>query len=212
MKKIGSSEQSRIVSKNTEPTATEILQASEILSRLPEGQPLSRILFTEIARLVVTPIIEFVPIKIIDDRIQILLIPRETDDPLWPSMLHTPGIAFRPSDTGFEEPFKRLLNGELGDVEVLSIDYAGIQLHQSERGNELKHIFYGEINESSLGTYYPVDALPSNIITSQLSMIGAVVSEYATKKHISRPNLVYPKADLIKLVLTNPLKSDKILP
>ncbi len=182
-----------------ESTLEEILLAADILSRLPEGKSLNRILFTEIARLVTSPIIEFVPLKIIDNKINVLLIPRDADDPLWPSMLHTPGTAVRPLDNNIEEPFKRLLNGELGDVDLSSLNYAGMQLHHTDRGNELAHIFYGEVDGVSSGTYYPVDALPNNIIASQLSMIKAVVGEYATSKNIPIPELSYPKASIIKL-------------
>lgn len=200
MKKIDKTENEQSILPTKEPTLEEIAQAVDILSRLPEGKPLARTLFTEIARLVATPVIEFVSLKIIEDKINVLLITRESDDPLWPSMLHTPGTAVRPLDVDFEAPFSRLINGELGDVDVHSLHYAGMQLHHTDRGNELAHIFYGDVDGVSSGTYYPVDALPDNIIASQLSMIKAVVGEYAISKKISIPELPYPDANIIKLI------------
>ncbi len=204
MKKKDGSEQEAISHQNNEPTLEEILLAADILSRLPEGKSLNRILFTEIARLVTSPIIEFVPLKIIDGKINILLIPRESDDPLWPSMLHTPGTAVRPSDKSLEDSFSRLLDHELGDINVSSLDYAGMQLHHTDRGNDLAHIFYGEVDGVSSGTYYPVNALPDNIIASQLPMIKAVVGEYAINKNILTPELHYPETRIIKLMPNNP--------
>lgn len=95
-------------------------QLAALLSSMEPGF-LPYDIFVQIARLVVLSIIEFVPLrKNKNGNIEVLLLSRGMDDPIWPGELHTPGTVVRPTDTqgGMYLAFERILDDELKGAKV----------------------------------------------------------------------------------------------
>jgi hypothetical protein len=87
--------------------------AAACLERLEPGrQPLP--LFTQMARLVVTSIVEIVPFDSKSDWPSVLMAKRPDDDPWWPGEWHLPGAVLLPTDVisdrhDYNTPVTRLL-------------------------------------------------------------------------------------------------------
>lgn len=140
--------------------------------------------FLEIARLAALSIIEFVPLRIKDGRIEVLLLARNSNDPIWPGELHTPGTVIRSTDAEEKmfEAFDRILKDELGGTKASEPHYVGSMLHKSKRGTEQAQIYWIEVlEEPKVGTFYPVDDLPKNIMESQKKFIAQAVKSFQSK-------------------------------
>lgn len=143
--------------------------------------------FEQVARLVALPIIEFIPIKSTGDDIQVLLIRRPADDPLWANELHTPGTVIRATDIGVGKhiwrPFERILEDELGGTAVGDPHYVGSIMHKSRRGTEQAQIYWVElIGEPHTGELYSINELPSNFMESQKNFVFKAVENYKARQ------------------------------
>jgi hypothetical protein len=133
--------------------------------------------FEQIARLIALPIIEFVPLRKNKDKIEVLLIAREADDPYWPSLLHTPGTVIRATDLTRDQSsnwpaFERIIKGELMDTKVGVLHYVGSIFHESKRGAEQAQLYWIEVQgDPKIGEFYAVDDLPSHLMESQYAFI-----------------------------------------
>ncbi len=164
---------------------SEIDTVVKILKKLEPGL-LPFELFHQIARLYVTPIIEIVPLKKTKSgEVTTILLQREKDDPVWPGMMHTPGTVVRASDTEgtFADAFNRILVNELCDLKIIhKPKLVGYEFHQVGRGRELALIFFVEyLKLSKCGKEFPIDALPDNIIDTQLEFIQKAVNLFEKK-------------------------------
>ena len=156
----------------------EIKQVAILLSRLQPGF-LPYPIFEQIARIVALPIIEFIPLRFNPDRqVEVLLLRRSDEDPLFAGLMHTPGTVVRADDETKGEmhahtAFERLLNDELGGVSVSAPEYVGSIFHSSIRGVEQAQLFWVEVLEQdpAIGEFWPVDSLPSSLIDSQRDFI-----------------------------------------
>lgn len=139
-------------------------------------------IFIEIARLAVLSIIEFVPLRISDKgEVEVLLLSRGSDDPIWPSELHTPGTVIRPGDTEGKiyKAFERISKEELKGAKISPPYYVGSQLQKSKRGTEQAQIFWVEvIGPPKTGTFHPADNLPHNLIKAQEKFIKLAVESF----------------------------------
>lgn len=180
-----------------QPSQYEIKIASEIISRVEGSIP--TILFTEIARLVSTPLIELLPFKIEGDQLLIRMIPRPDDDLVWKGQIHVPGNAFRRRED-IEPVLQRLFQGELAEKVVAgTIGYLGINFHDSERGTEQAHVCYfveQETNELKVGKLYSVGNLPDKVVPSQLPMIYRAADEVIKKYDLPQLNPALPRAEI----------------
>jgi hypothetical protein len=132
---------------------------------------------------VASPIVEVVPLRRLPNgTIQILLLARELDDPVWPGQLHIPGTVIRASDTAgsFDGPLQRVLSKELTGVQVTKPVFVQSTLHHSGRGMEASQIFWVEVqsDQPAVGTFYDTDHLPASLIKSQLDFIPDVVTQF----------------------------------
>ncbi len=142
-------------------------------------------IFMEIARLAVLPIIEFVPLRIKNGKVEVLLLRRDADDSLWPNELHTPGTVIRPTDLDSNNhlAFKRILEDELAETKVSEPYYVGSNLHKSRRGAEQAQIFWVEVLEKpKTGKFYPVNKLPSEMMESQIGFVKLAAKSFITSK------------------------------
>jgi hypothetical protein len=159
------------------PSSKEIELAEEVLSKLEPGfLPFS--IFHQIARLTTTAIIEIVPLKLQNSKIEILLLERETDDPVWPSQLHIPGTVIRATDS-LEEVFQRISDKELNGINISSAKFVTNILHHSGRGMEASQIYWIDIKENpTIGKFYDIDNLPQELVKSQLDFIPQAIEDY----------------------------------
>lgn len=172
-----------IPSENSEPTAEEIAAAAKTLSKLRPGfLPLP--LFLETVRLVPAPIVEIVPLRKVDGRVQVLLTKREDDDPTWPGMLHTPGTVVRSTDEegSYKSAFNRILEGELSSIQLASDpQYVCSLLHRVKRGMEDATVFYVEVaGDPEKGTFYDIDDLPENVVDTQIDFIQSAAKSFTS--------------------------------
>lgn len=156
-------------------------QLVNLLSRLEPGF-LPYEIFIQIARLAVLSIIEFVPLRLNKDgAVEVLLLSRGEDDPIWPTALHTPGTVIRPTDTEGKmyRAFERITLEELAGTKVSNPHFVGSQLQKSERGTEQAQIFWVEVlGEPSVGQFYAVENLPDNLIQAQLKFIKLAATSF----------------------------------
>ena len=166
----------------------EIKTLTGLLSKLEPGF-LPFDVFVEIARLVVLSIIEFVPLRLNEKgEIEILLLSRGPDDPIWPNELHVPGTVIRPTDTEDKIylAFERILKEELQDTKTSNLHYVGSNLHPSKRGMEQAQIFWVEVlDEPTTGHFYATEQLPDNLMESQRKFIQEAIASFRQEKQIN---------------------------
>lgn len=165
-----------------EPTTEEIAVAIQTLSKLRPGfLPLP--IFLETTRLTVSSIVEIVPLRMKDKRVQVLLTKRDDDDPNWPGMLHTPGTVVRPTDEegSYTSAFERILGDELASVELASEPrYVDSILHRQARGMEDAKVFFVVVaGEPTRGSFYDVANLPDNTVDTQVDFIQMAAKKFA---------------------------------
>lgn len=161
-------------------------QLVELLKELEAGY-LPFDVFIEIARLATLSIIEFVPLRIKNGRVEVLLLSRGDDDSIWPGELHTPGTVIRPTDAEEKmfEAFNRILKDELSGTKTSQPHFVGSMLHKSKRGTEHAQIYWLEVlEEPKTGKFYPADELPVNVMDSQKNFISLAAKGFKTD---SRP-------------------------
>lgn len=133
-------------------------------------------LFQSITRLTVSPILELIPLRTINGKVEVLMLKRPLDDPHWPGMLHTPGTYIRPTDTEItlQSAFDRIVRGELElqiDVQTFFVQTI---FHQVNRGMELGLVYgidLSGINAFQKGDWFPVEDLPDTSVKTQHEMI-----------------------------------------
>ncbi len=157
-------------------TEPDIQKTANLLRKLQPGfLPYS--IFEQVARLVVLPIVEFVPLRKNNDTIEVLLIKRASNDPLWPNALHTPGTVIRATDLSHNKDsnwpaFNRILHDELLDTVVSSPHFVGSLLNKSKRGLEQSQLYWVEVlGKPIIGKFYSLNDLPVDIMQSQLKFI-----------------------------------------
>ena len=140
-------------------------------------------IFIQIARLVTLSIVEFVPLRIRENQVEVLLLERSEENDLWAGQVHAPGTVLRPSDTDIKLAFKRIIEDELGGVEVSEASFVINLLHPSKRGMENAQIYWAEvIGEPKVGKFYPAHNLPNNLIESQRDFIDLAVKNFQNSK------------------------------
>ncbi len=146
-------------------------QLIELLEKIEPGfYPIE--LFWQFARLNTLGFIEFVPLRLNNGVIEVLLTRRSTDDAFWPGKLHIPGCTIRPCDNK-EDVFKRLLNEEIGYTDKIEPMYLTTEVRKSARGNELSLVFFVELNQTpENGDFYSVNNLPDDVIKEHLGLIS----------------------------------------
>lgn len=169
---------------------SEIYQTVEVLKKLEPGF-FSYDIFVQLARLVVMPIIEIVPLRMTGlGSVEVLLLSRGSDDPIWPNMVHTPGTVIRATDDEDDMfgAFKRILETELGGTKISVPYFVGSIFHHSRRGAEQAQVYWVEVLESPrVGKFYSMSALPDNLIALQRGFMEQAARSYAAHKHAGTP-------------------------
>jgi hypothetical protein len=151
---------------------------ASLLSKLEPGF-LPFPIFHEVTRLTATPIIEVVPLRQNEvGKVEILLLQRPSDDPIWPSQLHVPGAVIRALDS-FESAFGRIISKELNDVEATKPKFVKNIIHHSGRGMESSQVYWIEVRGNPTdGHFYDITDLPETLVKSQLDFIPAAIDDY----------------------------------
>jgi len=155
---------------------------TQIATMLDDYKPgyLPEPLFISIARLAVLTAIEFIPLrKGQGDTIEVLVFERPATDPIWPSMLHTPGTILLATDNSFEDGFKRLFNDELATDELIVPIFSGINMIHHKRGAGVTIEYILNINkEYNGGKFYDVQDLPANFIVEQIDLVRRAAEKF----------------------------------
>lgn len=157
----------------------EVEKASEILSKLEPGF-IPEPIFRELTRIQTSSILEIVPLRLNSEgEVEVLLIERPKDDPVWSGKLHTPGTVLRGNDT-LEIAFDRILTQELNINLKKTTKFVTCILHKVARGNELAAVYYIDISgiENINGEFYNSNSLPRNIVETQVEFINQAVQNF----------------------------------
>ncbi len=173
---------------DTEMTDEDVQKTARLLRQLAPGF-LPYPIFEQVARLVALPIVEFIPLRrSVTGDVEVLLIERGNDDPLWPGTLHTPGTVVRATDVhkGRQDGwavFARILHDELHDTPVGEPHYVGSMFHDSRRGAEQAQLYWVEVKgEPRVGEFYNAESLPETLMASQVDFIRQAVEDF--KRHV----------------------------
>jgi ADP-ribose pyrophosphatase YjhB (NUDIX family) len=153
-------------------------QLIQLLDGCTPGR-LSPCVFEAVARVAVYPAVEFIPLRKKDNKVEVLLFQRPSDDIIWPSMWHTPGTILRPTDETYEDAFTRLMEDELKGTKTSLPIFIGAELSKNHRGRcvLLEHLVIIE-DEHKAGTFFSVDNLPKDFITDQLPSLKRAVAAF----------------------------------
>ena len=157
-------------------------QLTNLLKELKAGF-LPYPVFEQVARLVALPILELVPYRVVDGRIEVLMLQRSEDDPFWPNMWHAPGTVIRATDLNaqthdLQSAFDRLIHDELMSVKLGPAVFVASVLHESKRGAEQAQIYCAELlEEPKNGKLFAVDSLPEEFMAHQQDFINLVARQ-----------------------------------
>lgn len=142
-------------------------------------------LFIEFSKFMVVPIIELIPLcKNTNSEIKVLLLKRSSDDPFWPSKLHTPGTIVRVEDHSLKDAFDRVKN-EIGTTTKIPTLFQNYY-RTSERSKEVAMCYWIELNEQEAtnGEWYKVNDLPTNIVNNQIDLIQKAVELFEKERYL----------------------------
>lgn len=162
---------------SSQPTESEIASAVATLKKLHPGL-LPYPLFKECTRLCVTPILELVPLRNVDNP-EVLLLRRPSDDDFWPSMQHTPGTVLRPTDYDFSDAINRVFENEIGKATDKIIKLSSI-INRTNRGIEHATIFIADYTGIPVvnGVWHSIHSLPDNLVDSQKNFILEAIANF----------------------------------
>lgn len=163
-----------------------------------QGGRISTPVFTELAKMTPQPIVEGVLFRFNNGELETLLIPRPSDDIVWPGMVHTPGTALRVSDFLREDQnplngaFERIRSSELNNQFAYEPVFVGrLHRHTDVRGAEVAEIYLTELREDSVlqpdHIWYPVQKLANNprFIQGQLGHVNLAAEQYIKSRQTS---------------------------
>ncbi len=158
------------------------------LLKIVEPGFLSYPIFKEMARINVMSIIEFVPLRIKNRSIELLLIQRSEHDDFWPNEFHTPGTVVRSTDIDNlpHSGFERIIEDELGGIKISSPHFVGNLTHRGKRGIEQAQVYFVEVLEDpKIGDFFRIDNLPENLMEQQQKFIDQSIKSFKKFKNLS---------------------------
>ena len=152
-----------------------------------KGGPLSDQLFTILAGMIPSSGVATVILQRSRD-LEILLLPRPTNDIVWPGMLNLPGKQFRSADfhrrdnNPLNGPLERIRSDEIKTKFIGNPKFAGVSLHSDKRGPQVVLVYLAKIKSSSesVGKWYPVNRLKDmkDFVQSELKSIDVALDFY----------------------------------
>lgn len=135
------------------------------LKLIDPAMPYGTELFNAVAQLSITVAVEAVALRYTPngDAVEVLLTQRAANDPAYPGKSHCPGTALRPGEV-VEDAFRRLSKGEFFS-EVWAWGRANTWNNPHEaRGHFLHLVYVCQVKEGVRGKWFPIKALPDNIV------------------------------------------------
>lgn len=155
-------------------TEDEISRAAGLLAKLEPGY-LPEKLFIEINRLHVASTVVVVPLKRAKNGVEVLLIERGSDDPIWPNYWHLPGTMLRPSDKegDYSDAFRRIFEDELQNIKTIGEpEHVKTAFTETRRGREHTPVYWIEvIDQPKEGRFFPINNLPARKIEHETAYI-----------------------------------------
>lgn len=159
-------------------TEQETKTLTHLLKKCEPGN-LPREVFELLGGLMVYTAVEFIPLRRSGEDVAVLLLPRDDNDPVWPSMWHTPGTIVRPTDRSLDDAFSRLFATELVGMQQSKPHFIGLQLRENSRGRLISLEYWLEVDgKPDDGEFYPIDRLPENFIPEQKDLVETAVKVY----------------------------------
>jgi hypothetical protein len=170
------------------PSPDEILNASGVLNRLIPGYQPEEI-FKAICRIVATPVIEVVPLRLNVRGLEVLMLQRGSHDSYWPNMWHGPGTVLRVTDrpgTEFEDAFERILKDELKNPNLVSgPTWFESGLIGGLRGMSSYSGFWVQLDPFASppekGRFFRTERLPLEIIEGHAGLIDSAVRNFRSR-------------------------------
>ena len=163
------------------------MQKAEIVrafKMLPNGNgALPHDIFVEIARVWYLIAFEAVLLRKGRNGIEVYLTQRDQNDPFYPKEWHAPGSILLPREAP-DNVARRLGNKEFKNPITDSI-LVGHKFHQEARGWMLSMVFLTTVPDLSHagGTWYPVNALPENTVSSHVKWIIPMAVAVFKRRH-----------------------------
>src|SRR3989344_5500322 len=155
----------------------EVKTLADLLAKLKPGF-LPPAIFYQIARLTITPVIVIVPLYYKLGEIDVLLLKRDQNDPIWPGKLHVPRTVVRPTDDA-ASPFVRILSEELANTKTSQPVFVKNILQNSGRGVEATQVYCVAVGgQPTVGEFYDVKKLPPNLMEHLSIIISAAVETF----------------------------------
>jgi len=130
-----------------------------------------------------------------DKILEVLLLPRPKDDPLWPGMLNLPGKMLRSADFKREDgnpvngPFERIETNEVKAKFASEPVFAGLAFQSTDRGPILALVYIAELagNQDSQKDYVWADANKlediKNLIKTEIIAVNVALKSYLASLH-----------------------------
>lgn len=141
-------------------------------------------IFIQIARLVTTPTIELVPLRMRNGKAQVLLLKRELDNDVWEGKVHIPGTVILSTDKkeSFNQGIERIFKNELHIPLTGNAVFIRYVFKRVKRGTEISFIHWTIVDQANTGQFFDVDNLPDNLVDHQREYILKAAEEF--KKEI----------------------------
>lgn len=154
-------------------TPTEEQQLIKLLDKIKPGD-LSPDVFHALARVMVVPTVVLIAFDTAKE--QVLLTQRSADDPYYAHLWHPPGTVLRPTDESLEAALQRLVDSELpGTTFAADFSFYDVVFEQIERGTEVAVLFTTTVAQHGEGTFFPLDQLPEDIVSTDGRRIEMVI-------------------------------------
>ncbi len=159
---------------------SEIKRTVELLSKLEPGY-LPFEIFLQVYRLAPSPTLQIIPLRRnAEGNVEVQLIRRPADDPLWPNLWHNPGTVLRATDT-FGGACNRLFDDELGGFGTAEdLIFVENTFNKSLRGTEVILLYRMDAGEGEPdeGEFFAVDDLPVDVIESEIPLIKLAATDF----------------------------------
>jgi len=160
----------------------EVTALTTELKKLPQGY-LPEPIFNQVARIAALTAIEFIPLRKNNDTVEVLLFRRASDDPFWPSLLHTPGTIVRASDVSFDDAYNRLFTDELNSIS-LPVEFFGNEMMLNNRGRAVVFKYIVDVTDiQTSGDFYAINSLPEDLLAEHRVMIKEAVDLFNKRPH-----------------------------
>lgn len=137
-------------------------------------------IFHAVARLVVTTTFVVIPLFHRDESTLVHLTRRDSDDPHYANLLHTPGTIILATDDSLNETYMRLAQTELCGLRLIGAPvFVDIFYEQIKRGREISLVHWIALeNEGDQADLYDCATLPAGIVPTDITRIEKAVRHF----------------------------------